>query len=646
MVDESASLAALEAKFADDSSDGEEAAEGDGGRVGGGGGGGETGPHADTTVTQQPHEQGVDDEADEGWSSEDDLAYELELADLEDDLEQRGTSVGSDWSGYRPNAQGASRGVSAARALQPKSHELAKLDRKVHTGRMQLLDSVDPGVRLTGAVATSIKTTDRKQTANRARGVDKADRATVEQALDPRTRIILFKMLNRGIFNEINGCVSTGKEANVYHGTNADGKDMAIKVYKTSILVFRDRDAYVTGDRRFSQGYGKGNPRQMVKVWAEKEMRNLSRLRNAGILSPEPILLRSHVLVMEFVGTRGVAAPRLKDAGLSESRLRSAYEELVRIVRKLYQDCRLVHADLSEYNILWEDGHLWIIDVSQAVDLDHPRALDFLRADCSHCNDFFRRNGVAVLTNKELFDFAVDPTITDANIDEVLERMKERASSRPIERTAEQEVAAAVFQQAFIPTRMDEVMHFERDHEDAQAGEDLEDRGVFYQTIMGLKPDMSGPRQQPSILEEGGGVAAPRGATSAANAAAGEAQRRPTGAALVAQQMRDFGKADQRPHESRGAKGSHASEGGFGGPGDGDDDDDDEDEDEEGSESGSDDEYVPSEDDGLTAEERRQRDKDARKAHKKEVKDAAREKRKTKMPKHVKKKKEKAGKKK
>jgi RIO kinase 1 len=107
-------------------------------------------------------------------------------------------------------------------------------------------------------------------------------------------------------------------------------------------------------------------------------------------------------------------------------------------------------------------------------------------------------------------------------------------------------VAAAVFQQAFIPTRMDEVMHFERDHEDAQAGEDLEDRGVFYQTIMGLKPDMSGPRQQPSILEEGGGVAAPRGATSAANAAAGEAQRRPTGAALVAQQMRDFGKADQR----------------------------------------------------------------------------------------------------
>jgi RIO kinase 1 len=31
-----------------------------------------------------------------------------------------------------------------------------------------------------------------------------------------------------------------------------------------------------------------------------------------------------------------------------------------------------------------------VIDVSQAVDLDHPKALDFLREDCAHVNDFFR----------------------------------------------------------------------------------------------------------------------------------------------------------------------------------------------------------------------------------------------------------------
>ena len=50
----------------------------------------------------------------------------------------------------------------------------------------------------------------------------------------------------------------------------------------------------------------------MVKVWAEKERRNLLRLNAAGIRSPKALQLRSHVLVMEFIGADGVAAPRLK----------------------------------------------------------------------------------------------------------------------------------------------------------------------------------------------------------------------------------------------------------------------------------------------------------------------------------------------
>lgn len=43
------------------------------------------------------------------------------------------------------------------------------------------------------------------------------DRATTEQCLDPRTRMMLFKMLSNGILDTIDGCLSTGKEANVYY---------------------------------------------------------------------------------------------------------------------------------------------------------------------------------------------------------------------------------------------------------------------------------------------------------------------------------------------------------------------------------------------------------------------------------------------
>jgi len=56
--------------------------------------------------------------------------------------------------------------------------------------------------------------------------------------------MILFKLINRGLLNEINGCISTGKEANVYHAASdlATHPHLAIKIYKTSILVFKDRD--------------------------------------------------------------------------------------------------------------------------------------------------------------------------------------------------------------------------------------------------------------------------------------------------------------------------------------------------------------------------------------------------------------------
>jgi len=90
-------------------------------------------------------------------------------------------------------------------------------------------------------------------------------------------------------------------QANVYHAVTPDSKHLAVKIYKTSILVFKDRDKYVTGEHRFRRGYSR-NPRKMVKLWAEKEMRNLKRLVAAGINAPEPLEVRENVLVMALVG--------------------------------------------------------------------------------------------------------------------------------------------------------------------------------------------------------------------------------------------------------------------------------------------------------------------------------------------------------
>lgn len=40
----------------------------------------------------------------------------------------------------------------------------------------------------------------------------------------------------------------------------------------------------------------------MVRLWAEKEMRNLKRLQTAGVRCPEAIEVRENVLVMAFLG--------------------------------------------------------------------------------------------------------------------------------------------------------------------------------------------------------------------------------------------------------------------------------------------------------------------------------------------------------
>ncbi|GAA5809829.1 hypothetical protein MFLAVUS_003244 [Mucor flavus] len=342
--------------------------------------------------------------------------------------------------------------------LESQIDSLGHFASRIHIG-----EDYNPN-KISSSVASDIKLSSKKASGDKTTQKDKSDRATVEQVLDPRTRIILFKMLNRGIFYEINGCISTGKEANVYHAMTEDGEHRAIKVYKTSILTFKDRDRYVTGEFRFRHGYSKSNPRKMVKVWAEKEMRNLKRIQQAGIPSPTAIILRMHVLVMEFLGDKnGWAYPRLKDAQIETSRYPALYYQLVKNVRTMYQVCKLVHADLSEYNILYHSRKLYIIDVSQSVEHDHPHASEFLRKDLSNVTDYFAKKGVRVMSIMELFKFVTDVSFSneDAVVDARLEHIQEEMNANPnLEiNTIEDEI----FMKSYIPTTLDEVIDIDRD---------------------------------------------------------------------------------------------------------------------------------------------------------------------------------------
>lgn len=282
------------------------------------------------------------------------------------------------------NAQNASNKITN---YQPSDKLFKRYSNKINIEKYE-------GPSLPHNAANMLIETSKKADKDRMRTKDKHDRATVEQVMDPRTRMILFKMLNQGIILEINGCISTGKEANVYHATSKTGMEFAIKIYKTSILQFKDRDKYVSGEFRFRHGYCRHNPRKMVRTWAEKEMRNLIRLNHAGVSAPKPILLRSHVLLMDFIGTDGWPAPKLKDIVVSSAKPGKLYRECIEMMWRLYNKCKLVHADLSEYNLLYQDGSIVVIDVSQSVEHDHPLALEFLRKDCTNITGNISRGSV------------------------------------------------------------------------------------------------------------------------------------------------------------------------------------------------------------------------------------------------------------
>jgi len=209
----------------------------------------------------------------------------------------------------------------------------------------------------------------------------------------------------------------------------------------------------------------------MVQVWAEKELRNLKRLNQAGIPSPNPILLKSHVLVMDFIGDKkGIAAPRLKDADVPDDVLPRIYDQMIKIVRSLYQECHLVHADLSEYNVLYKDEAVIVIDVSQSVEHEQMHALEFLRQDCTNVLHYFRQRGMKTLSLQRFFDFVTDSSITD--VDVWLQEAHQQAVDDALDSLNTERVAGeahhsamteeSIFRNTFIPRSIDEVVNMER----------------------------------------------------------------------------------------------------------------------------------------------------------------------------------------
>ncbi|KLK88672.1 serine/threonine protein kinase [Methanoculleus sediminis] len=206
-----------------------------------------------------------------------------------------------------------------------------------------------------------------------------------DDVFDEVTLLALYKLVHKKLITVIGGPISTGKEANVFYGER-DGRGLAIKIYRIQTANFKAMTEYLAGDRRFSSV--RGTRKGLIFAWTKKEFSNLARAHDAGIPAPEPLAFDRNILLMEFLGRDEVPYPQIRNAEVED--YGKVYREILGYVERLYREARLVHADLSEYNILYHEKP-YLIDMGQAVTLDHPRASVFLVRDIKNLNRYFSR---------------------------------------------------------------------------------------------------------------------------------------------------------------------------------------------------------------------------------------------------------------
>ncbi len=231
---------------------------------------------------------------------------------------------------------------------------------------------------------------------------------TVEEVFDYRTVMTLYELMRRRVLRRMNGVVSAGKEARVYLGYGYDGEEYAVKIYLTATAEFRKGILkYISGDPRF-QGILPRDTRKLIYLWTRKEFRNLKKLYDSGVSVPKPVSVLNNVLVMEFIGENGVRAPLLKEIWqeLTDDRLYMIYKQVIDNMKKMFCRARMVHADMSEFNIMVRsDLSIVIIDVSQAVLIEHPNALEFLDRDIRNIYRFFYKEaGLDIPTPEKLLE--------------------------------------------------------------------------------------------------------------------------------------------------------------------------------------------------------------------------------------------------
>ncbi|MHC1636572.1 MAG: serine/threonine-protein kinase RIO2 [Candidatus Nezhaarchaeales archaeon] len=200
-----------------------------------------------------------------------------------------------------------------------------------------------------------------------------------------RDALALKYFVDHGVLDAVGIKLGVGKEADVYDGLSPSGYRIAIKFHRVG------RSSFKQTKRLRSYGESSSWYKQSCTA-ARREYEALEALYPLGVKVPKPISYNRHAVIMDII----IGDPLYVITDLPDPL--QTFTEIIENIKKAYHEASIVHADLSEFNVIVKpDFDILIIDWPQWVPKNHPRSFEYLKRDITNLSRFFnRRFGLSI----------------------------------------------------------------------------------------------------------------------------------------------------------------------------------------------------------------------------------------------------------
>jgi RIO kinase 2 len=194
--------------------------------------------------------------------------------------------------------------------------------------------------------------------------------------------LALKALVDKNVIEKFGKPLGVGKESDVYDALTPDGTQVAVKIHRLGRTSFH----HVEKKRGYTTQYTyTPDWHKRSTTAAEREYIALKLLEPHDIAAPKLMARNRHILVISMIeGAELYRYPTISNP-------RAVLQEILDNVRLAYQKAKIIHADLSPYNIILQPNmHILIIDWPQYVRTDHPNAQKLLRRDLENVLKFFK----------------------------------------------------------------------------------------------------------------------------------------------------------------------------------------------------------------------------------------------------------------